>query len=144
VTSAQTRPDITGRADPTLNFFGPCRNWAVLFFRDSGRPIRPGPNIHLYRRTRTGRALAVVSNQCRTGRRGREADSSGRLLVTLNAQRPSGEKNAAGAALKPSACTRTRTRTYHVPEVMLCPVDSIGILPNKMDQSCYVHACIAC
>jgi hypothetical protein len=26
------RPDITGRAGPTLNYFGPCRAWAVLFF----------------------------------------------------------------------------------------------------------------
>jgi hypothetical protein len=32
VTSAQTRPDITGRAGPALNYFGPCRAWAVLFF----------------------------------------------------------------------------------------------------------------
>jgi hypothetical protein len=48
MTSAQTRPDITGRAGPALNYFGPCRAWAVLFFRASGRPIRPGPNVHLY------------------------------------------------------------------------------------------------
>jgi hypothetical protein len=32
VTSAQTQPDITGRAGSALNYFGPCRAWAVLFF----------------------------------------------------------------------------------------------------------------
>jgi hypothetical protein len=39
VTSAQTRPDITGRAGPTLNYFGSCRAWAVLFFS----VLRAGP-----------------------------------------------------------------------------------------------------
>jgi hypothetical protein len=31
VTSAQTRPDISGRAGPTLKYFVSCRLWAVLF-----------------------------------------------------------------------------------------------------------------
>jgi hypothetical protein len=39
VTSAQTRPDITGRAGLTLNYFGSCRAWAVLFF-----VLRAGPS----------------------------------------------------------------------------------------------------
>jgi hypothetical protein len=39
VTSAQTRPDITGRAGPALNYFGPCRAWAVLF-----SVLRAGPS----------------------------------------------------------------------------------------------------
>jgi hypothetical protein len=55
VTSAQTRPDITGRAGPTLNYFGQCRAWAVLFFHALGRPIRPGPNVHLYAEQGHGR-----------------------------------------------------------------------------------------
>jgi hypothetical protein len=32
---------------PTLKYFVSCRAWAVLFFRASGRPIRPGLNVHL-------------------------------------------------------------------------------------------------
>jgi hypothetical protein len=65
VTSAQTRPDITGRAGPALNYFGPCRVWAVLFFpcfgpahqaRPKCTPIVPGqgPSIPGRRRRGTG------------------------------------------------------------------------------------------
>jgi hypothetical protein len=38
-TSAQTWPDISGRAGPTLKYFGPCRAWAMLF-----SVLRAGPS----------------------------------------------------------------------------------------------------
>jgi hypothetical protein len=41
-TSAKTRPDISGHAGPALKYFGSC------FFRASGWPIRPDPNVHIY------------------------------------------------------------------------------------------------
>jgi hypothetical protein len=62
VASAQTRPDITGRAGPALNYFGSCRAWAVLFFRASGRPTRPGPNVHLYFHSSKNRLVRSKKN----------------------------------------------------------------------------------
>jgi hypothetical protein len=34
--------------NPVLKYFVSCRAYAVLFFHALGRPIRPGPNVHLY------------------------------------------------------------------------------------------------
>jgi hypothetical protein len=54
VTSAQTQPEITGRAGPALKYFRSCRAWAVLFFMLRTGSLSPA-QMYTYRWRSRGR-----------------------------------------------------------------------------------------
>jgi hypothetical protein len=113
VTSAQTRPDITGRAGPALNYFGPCRAWAVLFFPCFGPAHQARP-----------KCTPIVGEGSANGggHRGSVGWSAGRS--SCQDQPVDGAKNASGAS------------SHHRVDVPGVAVDGNRVVYGRLGANC--------